>query len=52
MNNDKQITGADILSMCPGLKEAMDNVLTKCREQNTEKFDIRKVMPEEQDDNE
>jgi hypothetical protein len=37
--NTKKVTGADILSMCPGLKEAMDSVLSKCRESHTERVE-------------
>lgn len=35
--NTTKITGADILRMCPGLKEAMSDVLGKCRESYTKK---------------
>ena len=35
--NTTKVTGADILRMCPGLKEAMDDVLDKCRESHTKK---------------
>ena len=30
--NETKITGADILKMCPGLKEAMSEVLDRCRD--------------------
>lgn len=35
--NTTKVTGADILRMCPGLKEAMSDVLDKCRESHTKK---------------
>jgi len=35
--NTSRVTGADILRMCPGLKEAMADVLDKCRASQTKK---------------
>lgn len=42
--NTKKVTGADILSMCPGLKEAMDDVLDKCRESYNEDVSESKLI--------